>query len=123
MRHWFDAGVAKRIVIVSFPLMGTMVGNLLMMLVDRLCLAHYSQETLVASGPAVFTSMAIIAFFCSTVGVRGTSEERIDIDPLSLKPLTLAICSSHATLCQRTADYIVSVSGGTIGAVANVKTV
>jgi MATE family multidrug resistance protein len=49
--------------------MGTMVGNLLMMLVDRLCLAHYSQDTLAASGPAVFTSMAIIAFFCSTVGV------------------------------------------------------
>lgn len=69
MRHWFDAGVAKRIAIVSFPLMGTMVGNLLMMLVDRLCLAHYSQDTLAASGPAVFTSMAIIAFFCSTVGV------------------------------------------------------
>lgn len=69
MRHRFDARVAKRIVIVSFPLMGTMVGNLLMMLVDRLCLAHYSQDTLAASGPAVFTSMAIIAFFCSTVGV------------------------------------------------------
>ncbi|QXH37678.1 polysaccharide biosynthesis C-terminal domain-containing protein [Pseudomonas muyukensis] len=49
--------------------MGTMVGNLLMMLVDRLCLAHYSQDTLAASGPAVFTSLAIIAFFCSTVGV------------------------------------------------------
>ncbi|MDW9404807.1 multidrug transporter MatE, partial [Pseudomonas soli] len=69
MRHWFDSGVAKRIFTVSFPLMGTMVGNLLMMLVDRLCLAHYSQDTLAASGPAVFTSMAIIAFFCSTVGV------------------------------------------------------
>ena len=68
MRHWFDSGVAKRIFTVSFPLMGTMVGNLLMMLVDRLCLAHYSQDTLAASGPAVFTSMAIIAFFCSTVG-------------------------------------------------------
>jgi len=69
MQPWFDAAVAKRIAVVSFPLMGTMVGNLLMMLVDRLCLAHYSQDTLAASGPAVFTSMAIIAFFCSTVGV------------------------------------------------------
>ncbi|MFJ4246918.1 multidrug resistance protein, MATE family [Pseudomonas helmanticensis] len=69
MQPWFDTGVAKRIAVVSFPLMGTMVGNLLMMLVDRLCLAHYSQDTLAASGPAVFTSMAIIAFFCSTVGV------------------------------------------------------
>jgi MATE family multidrug resistance protein len=69
MQPWFDAGVAKRIAVVSFPLMGTMVGNLMMMLVDRLCLAHYSQDTLAASGPAVFTSMAIIAFFCNTVGV------------------------------------------------------
>ncbi|QXH54309.1 MATE family efflux transporter [Pseudomonas maumuensis] len=69
MQRWFDAAVAKRIAVVSFPLMGTMVGNLLMMLVDRLCLAHYSPATLAASGPAVFTSMAIIAFFCSTVGV------------------------------------------------------
>ncbi|GFZ68611.1 putative multidrug resistance protein NorM [Pseudomonas amygdali pv. eriobotryae] len=69
MQTWFDTAVAKRIAVVSFPLMGTMVGNLLMMLVDRLCLAHYSQDTLAASGPAVFTSMAIIAFFCSTVGV------------------------------------------------------
>jgi len=49
--------------------MGTMVGNLLMMLVDRICLARYSEDSLAASGPAVFTSMAIIAFFCSTVGV------------------------------------------------------
>lgn len=69
MQPWFDAAVAKRIAIVSFPLMGTMVGNLLMMLVDRLCLAHYSRDTLTASGPAVFTSMAIIALFCSTVSV------------------------------------------------------
>ena len=69
MQSWFDPTVAKKLAVVSFPLMGTMVGNLLMMLVDRLCLAHYSQDTLAASGPAVFTSMAIIAFFCSTVGV------------------------------------------------------
>ncbi|MCS4249970.1 hypothetical protein [Pseudomonas sp. BIGb0164] len=46
-----------------------------------------------------------------TLSLRGTSGERIDIDPLSLKPLTLVIRSSHATLCQRVADYIVSVSG------------
>uniref|UniRef100_A0A7C2AXC1 Uncharacterized protein n=1 Tax=Pseudomonas graminis TaxID=158627 RepID=A0A7C2AXC1_9PSED len=58
-----------------------------------------------------------------TLSLRGTSGERIDIDPLSLMPLTLVIRSSHATLCQRVADYIVSVSGGTIGAVANVNTV
>ncbi|WP_231666480.1 hypothetical protein [Pseudomonas quasicaspiana] len=58
-----------------------------------------------------------------TLSLRGTSEERIDIDPLSFMPLTLVIRSAHAILCQRVADYIVSVSGGTIGTVANVKTV
>lgn len=58
-----------------------------------------------------------------TLSLRGISGERIDIDPLSLMPLTLVIRSSHATLCQRAADYIVSVSGGTIGAAVNVKTV
>ena len=58
-----------------------------------------------------------------TLSLRGTSGERIDIDPLSLMPLTLVIRSSHATLCQRVADYIVSVSGGIIGAVATFKAV
>jgi len=46
-----------------------MVGNLVMMLVDRLCVARHAPDTLATSGPAIFTSMAIIAFFCSTVGV------------------------------------------------------
>lgn len=69
MRQWFDRDATKQIVAVSLPLMGAMVGNLLMILIDRLCLARYSADTLVASGPAVFTSMTIIAFFCSTVGV------------------------------------------------------
>jgi hypothetical protein len=58
-----------------------------------------------------------------TLSLRGTSGERLDIDPISLMPLTLVIRSSHAILCQRAADYIVSVSGGSIGAAANVKTV
>lgn len=57
-----------------------------------------------------------------TLSLRGTSGERLDIDPLSLKPLTLVIRSSHASLCQRAADYVISVSGGSIGAVLLVKT-
>lgn len=49
--------------------MGTMVGNLVMMLVDRICLARYSSDTLAASGPAVFTAMTIIAFFTATANL------------------------------------------------------
>ncbi|WP_132141845.1 MATE family efflux transporter [Luteibacter rhizovicinus] len=48
--------------------MGSMVGNLLMLLVDRICLARYSNDTLAASGPAIYTAMAIVAFFTSAVG-------------------------------------------------------
>jgi MATE family multidrug resistance protein len=64
----FDLTIAKRILRVSIPLMGSMVGNLLMMLVDRICLARYSNDTLAASGPAIYTSMAIVGFFCAAVG-------------------------------------------------------
>jgi MATE family multidrug resistance protein len=38
-----------------------------MMLVERVCLARYSSETLAASGPAVYTAMAIIGFFAAVV--------------------------------------------------------
>jgi MATE family multidrug resistance protein len=60
--------IARRILGVSLPLMGSMVGNLIMMLVDRVCLARYSSETLAASGPAVYTAMAVIGFFAAVVG-------------------------------------------------------
>lgn len=60
--------IARRILNVSLPLMGSMVGNLIMMLVDRICLARYSSETLEASGPAIYTAMAIIGFFAAVVG-------------------------------------------------------
>ncbi|WP_266158222.1 MATE family efflux transporter [Dyella silvatica] len=63
-----DFRIAKRILSVSIPLMGSMVGNLLMMLVDRICLARYSSDTLAASGPAIYTSMAIVGFFAALVG-------------------------------------------------------
>lgn len=60
--------IARRVLTVSIPLMGSMVGNLIMMLVDRICLARYSSDTLAASGPAIYTAMAIIGFFAAVVG-------------------------------------------------------
>lgn len=64
----FDLKIARRIFDVSIPLMGSMVGNLIMMLVDRICLARYSSDALTASGPAIYTAMAIIGVFVSIVG-------------------------------------------------------
>ncbi|WP_200949123.1 MATE family efflux transporter [Frateuria sp. Soil773] len=61
-------GIARLILKVSLPLMGSMIGNLIMMLVDRICLARYSADTLAASGPAVYTAMAIVGFFVAVVG-------------------------------------------------------
>ncbi|PHM61679.1 MATE family efflux transporter [Xenorhabdus ishibashii] len=63
------ARICSKIISVSLPLMGSMTGNLLMMVIDRMCLARYSEETLEASGPAIFTAMTIIAFFSSTVAI------------------------------------------------------
>lgn len=60
--------LARRILHVSLPLMGAMIGNLVLMLVDRICLARYSSDTLAASGPAVYTAMAIVGFFVAVVG-------------------------------------------------------
>jgi MATE family multidrug resistance protein len=60
--------IARRVLAVSIPLMGSMIGNLIMMLVDRICLARYSSDTLAASGPAIYTAMAIIGFFAAVVG-------------------------------------------------------
>ncbi|RUL79084.1 multidrug transporter MatE [Dyella choica] len=48
--------------------MGAMLGNLIMMLVDRICLARYSSDTLEASGPAIHTAMAIVLFFTGFAG-------------------------------------------------------
>jgi Na+-driven multidrug efflux pump len=60
--------VAKRILSISVPLMGAMLGNLIMMLIDRICLARYSSNTLEASGPAIHTAMAIVTFFTGFAG-------------------------------------------------------
>jgi MATE family multidrug resistance protein len=64
----FDVGIAKKIIQVSLPLMGSMVGNLLMILIDRICLARYSSDTLAASGPAIFTATTFVTVFTSVVG-------------------------------------------------------
>lgn len=60
---------ARDVVMVSVPLLLSMVGNLVMMLVDRITLARYSPETLDASGPAVFTAMTIVTFCTMTVAI------------------------------------------------------
>ncbi|MFL1386167.1 aspartate/glutamate racemase family protein [Pseudomonas tritici] len=46
-----------------------------------------------------------------TLILRSCPSERIDIDPVSTAPLTLEIRASNADLCQRAADFILSVSG------------
>ena len=63
-----DLGIAKRVLNVSLPLMGSMVGSLLMLFIDRVCLARYSNDTLIASGPAIYTASAITGFFLAVVG-------------------------------------------------------
>lgn len=62
-------GPVSDVLRVSLPLMLVMGGNLLLMLVDRIALARYSEATLLASGPAVFTGMTIIMFVTGTVGI------------------------------------------------------
>ncbi|GGN30545.1 MATE family efflux transporter [Lentzea pudingi] len=64
---------ARAIAKVSLPLMGGMVGNLVMMLVDRITLARYSPDTLQASGPAVFTAVAVITFFTGIAAISRSS--------------------------------------------------
>jgi hypothetical protein len=56
-----------------------------------------------------------------TLSLRATPGERLDIDPISIMPLALVIRASQAALCQRAADFIVSVSGGSVGATVNVE--
>ncbi|MFE5888371.1 MATE family efflux transporter [Streptomyces sp. NPDC056468] len=68
-RTWVDLSIAREVVKVSLPLMFGMAGNLVMMLVDRIALARYSEATLIASGPAVFTGMTIIMFVTGIAGI------------------------------------------------------
>ncbi|MER6031962.1 MATE family efflux transporter [Streptomyces sp. NPDC001851] len=78
----------REVVRVSVPLMFGMVGNLVLMLVDRICLARYSQDALKASGPAVFTATTVIMVTTGAVGVtrsyvaqaHGRGDERGALD-------------------------------------------
>lgn len=54
---------------VSLPLMFSMTGSMIMMLVDRLTLAYYSEVTFAASGPAIFTLMTLITLFAGTASI------------------------------------------------------
>jgi hypothetical protein len=47
-----------------------------------------------------------------TLSLRGKSSVRIDIDPLSIDPLVLAVRSSQESLCRQAAQFIVNYSGG-----------
>ncbi|WP_447002454.1 hypothetical protein ACRAKI_22315 [Saccharothrix isguenensis] len=68
-RSLLDLVTAREVVKVSLPLMFRMIGDLVTMLVDRICLARYSETTLAASGPAVFTGMTIIMLATGIVGI------------------------------------------------------
>ncbi len=43
-----------------------------MMLIDRVSLARYSVDTLIASGPAIYIAMAVMAFFITTMNLTRT---------------------------------------------------
>jgi MATE family multidrug resistance protein len=69
LRLRLDLQTTREVVRVSLPLMLGMGGSLVMMLVDRICLAQYSEDTLKASGPAVFTAGTLIMVATGTVGI------------------------------------------------------
>ncbi|MGW2489091.1 MATE family efflux transporter [Streptomyces sp. NPDC001606] len=83
-----DLGAVREVVRVSVPLMFGMVGNLVLMLVDRICLARYSEDALKASGPAVFTATTVIMVTTGAVGItrsyvaqaHGRGDERAALD-------------------------------------------
>lgn len=48
-----------------------------------------------------------------TITLRPELLERVDIDPLDdLEPLVLVICSEHAALARKTANFLRSLAGG-----------
>ncbi|PFG34647.1 MATE family efflux transporter [Sanguibacter antarcticus] len=67
--HLIDLETARHVLRVSVPLLFGMVGNLIFLLVDRICLARYSEDTLQASGPAVFTATTVIVLTTGVVGI------------------------------------------------------
>ena len=49
-----------------------------------------------------------------TLSLRDKSSERIDINPLSIEPLVLAVSSSQESLGWQAAQFIVNCSGGVL---------
>jgi hypothetical protein len=49
-----------------------------------------------------------------TLSLRGESSVRIDIDPLPIDPLVLAVRSTQESLCRQAAQFIVNYSGGAL---------
>ncbi len=82
-----DPGPGREVIRVSLSLMLVMGGNLIMMLVDRIALARYSEGTLLASGPAVFNDAPALSISLSHArgivagiadpGVAGVDVERV----------------------------------------------
>jgi len=51
-----------------------------------------------------------------TLSLRGEDRQHLEIDPLPSQPLVLAVRSSQESLARRAAEFIVSVSGGSLEA-------
>jgi len=49
-----------------------------------------------------------------SLSLRGTSSSHIEIDPVSIEPLVLAVRSSQESLCQQAARFIIAHSGGAL---------
>ncbi|MCG9553548.1 hypothetical protein L1D16_21880 [Vibrio sp. Isolate31] len=82
----------------SLPIIASMASALIMMMSDRIILARYSSETLAASGPAIFTAIAIIVFFTGTAGITRTyiaqkngERDYPELRRIALKCFTLGI--------------------------------
>ena len=54
-----------------------------------------------------------------SLSLRGASEsEQVHIDPVSDRPLILAVRSPSAAICERVGNYLQSTSGGSIEKIA-----
>lgn len=53
----------------TIPLIGGSLSGMVMLIANGLCLSRYSEETLAASGPAVFNASLIITLFTGIVGI------------------------------------------------------
>lgn len=54
---------------ITIPLILSSMAGLIMLIIDGLCLARYSRETLAASGPAMFNASLVITLFTGIVSI------------------------------------------------------